>query len=122
MIRKDDLYITARAVVMFFALELDRGNISQANSDNLLQGLGITRADHNMGNTFFRLSFLAAELPSQMIGKRIGSDVWVPAQMTMWSIASAAQFWISGRTSFLLLRVLIGLLQGSFIADQVCAW
>jgi hypothetical protein len=72
LINKLDWKVTLWAVIAFFALDLDRGNISQANTDNFLDDLGLDTNDFNLGNTIFRLSFLCAELPSQLVSKKLG--------------------------------------------------
>ena len=56
LVRKIDLYIMVWAWIMFFALDLDRANISQANTDNFLKDLGMTTNDFNTGNMLFKVS------------------------------------------------------------------
>ncbi|KAF7507516.1 hypothetical protein GJ744_010307 [Endocarpon pusillum] len=119
LIKRLDWRIAAAACFMFFALQLDRGNIAQALSDNMLHDLGLTTNDYNNGMTIFYCSFLFAELPSQLISKKLGPDVWIPIQMVSWSIVAAAQAALTGRSSFYMCRCLLGLIEGGFIPDTI---
>ncbi|KAF8002579.1 hypothetical protein HF325_003544 [Metschnikowia pulcherrima] len=111
--------VTLTSAILFFGLQVDRSNLSQAVSDNLLEDLGLTTDDYNLGNTLFLISFLIAEIPSQLISKAVGPDLFIPFQMVCWSTVAMCQAAMKNKAGFLTTRILLGLLEGGFIADIV---
>lgn len=119
LVRKLDWRVTFTACLLFVALQVDRGNLAQAVADNLLNDLNLSTNEYNTGNTIFLVTFLAAEVPSQLISKKLGPDIFIPCQMVAWSIVAMAQGAMKNKAGFYVTRALIGLLEGGFIADLV---
>ncbi|KAH8694072.1 putative transporter [Talaromyces proteolyticus] len=119
LIRQIDLRVCTFACLTFFALQLDRGNVVQATSDNMITDLNMNTNDYNTGQTIFYVMFLFAELPSQLISKKLGPDRWIPIQMVCWSLIASCQAFIKGRSTFFACRALLGLFEGGFIPDTV---
>ncbi|PIA93026.1 putative transporter [Cercospora beticola] len=117
--RKVDFRIMSWCWVMFMALDLNRRNINRAISDNMLEELGMDTNDFNTGQTIFLVSFLAAELPSGLISKKLGPDIWIPFIILGWSITSAAQAGLTNKAGYYAVRCILGLLMGGFIPDTV---
>ncbi|KKA27937.1 hypothetical protein TD95_001207 [Thielaviopsis punctulata] len=119
LIRKIDSRIMVLAWLMFCSLDLNRRNINRAISDNLLGDLGMDTNNYNYGQTIFLTAFLAAELPSGLVSKRLGADRWIPTIIICWSVISLCQAWMKNETHYYVMRCLLGLFMGGFIPDVV---
>lgn len=117
--RKIDWKIFLWTLIMFFGLNIDRGNLGNAVAGGLLEDIHVTTNDYNNASNMYRIGFLIAEIPSQMIGKKLGPDRWIPIQIMCWSIVAGAQFFMTNRAGFWALRFLIGLFMGGFIPDSI---
>jgi hypothetical protein len=87
-------------IVSTVGLQLDRGNLSNALTDDLLADLHLTTNDYNnvrspvckafliadypKGTTIQLLCFLTAEFPVQMLTKRYGFKLVLPTMMMAW--------------------------------------
>jgi hypothetical protein len=102
----------------------------------MLPELGMNTNDFNYGQTIFLTCFLSAELPSGLISKKLGPDMyvllvlepfgigltypsWIPFIILAWSVVSAAQVGLTNKTGYYVCRALLGLLMGGFIVRAV---
>ncbi|PYI00476.1 MFS general substrate transporter [Aspergillus sclerotiicarbonarius CBS 121057] len=119
LVFKTDLMLLSWICFMFFGLQLDRGNLSNALTDHLLADLGMTTDDYNNGSTIQLVCFLAAEFPVQLLIKRYGFKRVLPAMMLAWSLVSWTQAWMTSRAGFYVTRALIGAFEGGFIPGTI---
>ena len=56
----------------------------------------------------FFISYSLCGFPSNLILHRIGAKVWISFLMVGWGLASMATMFVTGSTSFYLLRLLLG--------------
>ena len=118
VIRKTDLFLLSWLCVMFFGLQLDRGNLQNALTDNFLKDLNLSSNDYNNGTTIQLLCFLVAEFPVQLLTKRFGFNIVLPILMTAWGTVTLFQAWITNRATFYITRALIGACEGGFIPGR----
>lgn len=101
------------------ALDLNRRNTNRAITDKMLPELGMNTNDFNYGQTIFLVSFLAAELASGFISKKLGPDIWILFIIVAWSIIAASQARMSNKAGYYVCRCLLRLVMGGFIPDTV---
>jgi MFS family permease len=103
---------------------LDRNNIAFAaltmNSD-----LGLTATEFGIGAGMFFVGYCFCEIPSNLILYRVGPRVWLSRIMISWGLASAATIFVTGATSFYMLRLLLGAAEAGFfpgVAFYLSTW
>ncbi|KAM0790494.1 hypothetical protein ACM66B_003374 [Microbotryomycetes sp. NB124-2] len=119
VVRIADLRLMTMLCLMFIGLQLDRGNLSNALTDNFLNDLKVNQNVYNNGTTIQLICFLSAEFPLQFAIKRYGFKQVLPLLMFCWGMVSCFQAFIKDTWSFYLTRALIGFFEGGFIPGTI---
>ncbi len=97
---------------------LDRVNIGFAATE-LQRDLGLSDAAFGLGAGLFFLGYCLFEVPSNLILERVGARRWIARIMIGWGLVSMAMVFVSGVTSFYLLRVLLGIAEAGFFPGVI---
>ena len=104
--------------LMFLINQLDRVNVSFAaltmNAD-----LGLSTTAYAWGAGIFFIAYFAFEVPSNLILERVGARRWIARIMITWGIISGAMALVTGPTSFLIVRFLLGAAEAGFVPGLV---
>jgi MFS family permease len=101
------------AFVCYLIAIIDRSNIAFAQA-RLGVDAGITVAMYGLGASVFFVSYFLFEVPSNLILAKIGFKATVSRIMIGWGAVSAAMMFVSGPTSFYVLRFLVGMFEAGF--------
>ncbi|KAK5103979.1 hypothetical protein LTS08_003403 [Lithohypha guttulata] len=113
--RKLDLIIMPLLTLGFFCLQLDRGNMANAITDNFMEDINIDQNQFNIGQQMLSLGIVLFEIPSNMILYRVGPGKWLTLQLFLFGIVSTFQAWQTNYASFITTRLLLGITESGFI-------
>ncbi|KAF4973355.1 hypothetical protein FSARC_333 [Fusarium sarcochroum] len=115
LVRKVDFLLMPLLILGFFALQLDRGNIGNALTDNFFQDVGITQNQFNVGQQLLSLGIILLEIPSNLVLYRVGPTLWIGGQIIAWGFVATFQAFQKGLGPFMATRLLLGLCEAGFI-------
>lgn len=105
-------------MMMYVVSFLDRANIGFAKQA-LQTSVGISESTYALGAGLFFISYSLCGFPSNLILHRIGAKFWISFLMVGWGLASMATMFVTGSTSFYLLRLLLGVLEAGFFPGAI---
>ena len=113
VLRKITLRIVPFVMLLYFIAFIDRVNIGFA-ALTMNKDLGFSPSVFGFGAGIFFLGYFLFEVPSNLILEKVGARLWIARVMVTWGMVSAAFAFISGDTSFYILRFLLGAAEAGF--------
>jgi len=92
---------------------LDRFNVSMA-ALTMNKDLGLSASAYGLGAGAFFWSYVLFQFPANLVLARIGARVWLALIMTAWGLCSAGTAMVTGETSFVAVRFLLGVAEAGF--------
>jgi ACS family tartrate transporter-like MFS transporter len=100
-------------VLTYFVCYLDRVNVGFA-ALTMNKDLGFTATIFGAGAGIFFLGYFLFEVPSNLALQKYGARFWIARIMISWGLLSAAMAMVQGKTSFIIVRFLLGAAEAGF--------
>lgn len=104
--------------LIYFIAYLDRVNVGFA-ALTMSPDLGLSATAYGLGAGIFFVGYFLFEVPSNFMLKRVGARLWIARIMVTWGLISIAMAFVTGPTSFLVLRFLLGVAEAGFFPGMI---
>jgi len=108
LLRKLDLHLIPTMTLLYLLSYLDRVNIGQAKIDGLTDSLHLTSAQYNACLSIFFATYVAFEIPSNLVLKKLRPSRWIPMIMIAWGIVMSLMGLVNSYESLLACRLVLG--------------
>ena len=99
--------------LLYVVSYLDRVNVSFAKL-TMNTSIGIDDATYAFGAGIFFIGYFLFEVPSNLIMEHVGARRWIARIMITWGVISAGTAFVTGSTSFVIMRFLLGVAEAGF--------
>jgi len=100
-------------ILCYFVAYLDRVNVGFA-ALTMNKELGFNAEIFGFGAGIFFFGYFIFEVPSNILLERFGARMWIARIMISWGIVSACMAFVSGATSFYVVRFILGIAEAGF--------
>src|SRR5256885_6282624 len=111
--RKVYLRLLPFAVLSYVLAYIDRINVSFA-ALTMGDDLHMSAGDFGFAVGTFYWAYFLFEVPSNVIMEKVGARIWIARIMITWGIFAAATAFVTGATSFGVVRFLLGMAEAGF--------
>lgn len=108
LLRKLDWYLIPTMTLLYLLSFLDRVNIGQAKLDGLTKSLNLTSHEYNTCLSVFFILYVAFEIPSNLLLKRLRPSRWIPLIMVAWGIVMTLMGRVQSYSDLLICRIFLG--------------
>lgn len=116
--RKVYLRLLPFAVVCYILAYIDR--INGAFAALTMRGdLHMSAADYGFAVGTFYWAYFLFEVPSNVIMEKVGARIWIARIMVTWGIFATATAFVTGTTSFGIVRFLLGMGEAGFFPGLI---
>ncbi len=116
--RKVYLRLLPFAMLCYMLAYVDRINGSFA-ALTMRGDLHMSAADYGFAVGTFYWAYFLFEVPSNVIMEKVGARIWIARIMVTWGIFAAATAFVTGTTSFAVVRFLLGMGEAGFFPGLV---
>ncbi|HWB11912.1 MAG TPA: MFS transporter [Pirellulales bacterium] len=117
-LRKVALRVLPLLLLSYIANLLDRTNVGFAKL-SMQADLGMSDSAYAFGAGIFYFGYLAFEVPSNLILRRLGARLWIARIMVTWGLVSCATMFVVGKWSFVGVRILLGVAEAGFFPGVI---
>jgi len=116
--RKVYLRLLPFAIICYILAYIDRINSSFA-ALTMRGDLNMSAADYGFAVGTFYWAYFLFEVPSNIIMEKVGARIWIARIMVTWGIFATATAFVTGTTSFAILRFLLGMGEAGFFPGLI---
>lgn len=117
-IRKISWRLLPLIIAIYFIAYIDRTNVAFA-AIGMNRDLGFSAYIYGWGAGMFFLGYFLFEVPSNIILHRVGARRWIARIMATWGIVSGLMMFVTGQTSFFVIRFLLGVAEAGFFPGML---
>ncbi|KAF2011164.1 MFS general substrate transporter [Aaosphaeria arxii CBS 175.79] len=116
---KLDVRLLPILALLFLCSFIDRTNVGNAKILGLEKDIHINDNQYAIGLCIFYATYIASELPSNLVIKKVTPKIWLPILTIVWGALTMCLGFVKGFGSFTAVRALLGVAEGGLLPGMV---